>query len=90
MQCKYADLIDKIVDLEGEISKEIDDLLDCEIEARKVIAGVEDPVCKAFLAYYYLDRLDLETIAEKMNYSVRQIYRIKAKSRHLMSEQNAL
>lgn len=90
VQCRFADIINRIIDLENELNDEVIEMLDCEIEAKGFIETVKDPVLRVFLHYYYIDRLTIEQIAQKMNYSIRQLYRIKSKSRHLMSQENAI
>lgn len=90
VQCRFADIINRIIDLENELNDDVIELLDCELEAKRFIDTVRDPIVRVFLHYYYIDRLNMEQIAHKMNYSIRQLYRIKSKSRHLMSQENAI
>jgi DNA-directed RNA polymerase specialized sigma subunit len=80
VQCRHAELIDKIVDLEAEILEEINELVDCQKEARQIINSIEDPTERMVLQYYYLDRIEMADIAAEMGYSLRQLYRIKAKA----------
>ena len=77
VQCRYADIIDSIVDLENKIKAEVDEYLEKEKQMKKAIAAVENPTYRVFLQYRYLENLPYAAIAEKMGYSVRQIYNIR-------------
>ena len=88
VQCRFAEIIDKIVDLETKVREEIKEYLDMQREVRDQIAAVKDPIYRMFLRYKYIEGLSHEDIAIKMGYSVRQIYRIQkdVASRHFISE----
>ncbi len=77
VQCRYAEIINKIVDLESEIIDEIEELVDLQKEARAIINAVKDDAERLVLMYYYIDGRTMEDIAEALGYSVRQAYRIK-------------
>ena len=80
VQCRFAEVIDKVIDLEGEILDEIDELLDLQKEAHEIIQSVQDDTERLILQYYYIDRLGMEEIAMEIGYTLRQTYRIKKKA----------
>lgn len=80
VQCRFAEIIDKVIDLEGEILDEINELLDLQKEAHKIINAVQDDTERLILQYYYIDRLSMEDIASEIGYTLRQTYRIKKKA----------
>lgn len=77
VQCRYADIVDTIVDLERKIQEEVDEYISLEKDLRDAIKAVENPIYRAFLKYRYLENMHYEDIAAKMGYSVRQIYNIR-------------
>ena len=80
VQCRFAEIIDKAIDLESEILDEINELLDLQKTAHEIINAVQDDTERLILQYYYIDRLDMEDIAEEIGYTLRQTYRIKKKA----------
>lgn len=80
VQCRFASLVDKIVDLESEIAAEIDAYTRMERKVRKYIASIENPRHRDFLWYKYICFLTMEQIAEKMDLSTRQIYNISSQT----------
>ena len=77
VQCRYSDIVDSIVDLEIKIQEEVNDYLSLEQDLRDAIKAVENPTYRLFLKYRYLENMSYDMIAEKMGYSVRQIYNIR-------------
>lgn len=77
VQCRFAEIIDKVIDLESEILDDINELLDMQKEAHKIIDAVQDDTERLILQYYYIDRLEMDEIASEMGYCPRQAYRIK-------------
>jgi hypothetical protein len=77
VQCRFAEIIDKVIDLENEILDDINELLDVQKEAHRIIDAVQDDTERLILQYYYIDRLEMEDIASEIGYSPRQAYRIK-------------
>ena len=73
---KIATLVSKIIDLENEIQAEIDEAVDLEREIRTVINRQENEAERLLLKLRYIDFNTWEEVAEKMNYSVMQIWRI--------------
>ena len=72
---KVGKTVAKIIDLENEISCQIDKLLELKKEIESTIAKVEDPVLRQILTLVYINGNDLVQTAAKMNYSYRQIKR---------------
>lgn len=79
-QCRFAEIIDKVIDLESEILDDINELLDMQKEAYKIINAVEDETERLILQYYYIDRMCIDEIASEMGYCSRQTKRIKKKA----------
>jgi DNA-directed RNA polymerase specialized sigma24 family protein len=77
VQCRYSDIVDTIVDLEMKIQEEVNEYVSLEKDLREAIKTVENPIHRTFLKYRYLENMSYDEIAEKMGYSVRQIYNIR-------------
>lgn len=73
-------IIAKIVDLEAEMNRKIDQLVDLKKSIENIIASVEDDRERMLLKYRYLDGKTFEWIAGEMNYSWRQIHRLHSKA----------
>ena len=69
-----ADIINKIVDLEQEVNKDIDRLIDIRQQIALIINAVEDHHERLLLQYRYLDGKTFEWIAGEMYYSWRWIH----------------
>ena len=80
VQCRFAEIIDKVIDLEGEVIDELNELLDLQKEAYKIIHSLTDDTERLILQYYYIDRLRMEKIADEVGYCLRQTHRIKEKA----------
>lgn len=77
VQCKFAAVVDKIVDLENEVAAEAEKYIQAERNLRAYINKIENPRHRDFLWYRYICFLTMEEIAEKMDLSTRQIYNIQ-------------
>lgn len=66
----------KIVDLEREINRDIDALVDLKAEARKVIAQLENPEQQLILEMRYLCYKSWAEIAEDLSFSESNVYKI--------------
>ena len=66
----------KIVDLEEEISHDIDQLVDLKAEAREALAQMLNPDESLILELRYFSRKTWEKIAEETGYSVRHVTRL--------------
>ena len=71
-----ADAVAKIVDLQAEINRDIDLLVDLKREMVAVIKAVENIEYQTLLEKRYLCYQTWEQIAVDMGYSVRQLYRL--------------
>lgn len=75
----------KIVDLQIEINKDIDELVDMKNEARMLInevKGIEGTV----LEMRYLECMKWEEVAYRLNYSIQGIYKIHGQALQSMKE----
>ncbi|MEE0857734.1 MAG: DUF1492 domain-containing protein [Ruminococcus sp.] len=68
--------VDKIVDLQAEIDKEIAELVDMIAEVHCAIKELKSSKEQKVLTEYYINACEWEEIAEMMGYEKRQIYRI--------------
>lgn len=68
--------IAKIVDLEAEIREELDAYITLKGEILSAISRHSDEDESLLLKLRYVEFMTWEQIAEKMNYSTRQIYRL--------------
>ena len=73
---KMADVIVKIIDLQNEINKDIDDLVSLKAEIVRAIKSVENKEHQTLLEKRYLCFETWEQIAVDMGYSSRTIYRM--------------
>lgn len=67
-------IVAKIVDLEAEINRDIDALVDLKRDIVAAIRGVSHPEHQALLELRYLCRLNWAQIAERMGYSPRHVH----------------
>ena len=70
----------KMIDLEEEINADIDRLVKLKREIMGVINSVEQPEYHLLLELRYLSYKTWEDIAERMNYSYRQVHRLHAQA----------
>lgn len=68
--------IGKIMELEREVTSDIDKLIDMKSEIRKMIESVKDNRYRLLLEYRYLNNFTWERIAEEMIYEVRWVYEL--------------
>lgn len=71
-----ADAVGKIIDLQNEINRDIDRLVDLKREIVTVIKAIENPEYQTLLEKRYLCFLTWEKIAVDMCYDLRWLYRI--------------
>ncbi len=74
-----ANAVIKIIQLEQEINKDIDRLIDLKKEVRDIVEKVESDNEKLLLRLRYIEYLSWEEVAEKMNYSLRWVYKLNKK-----------
>ncbi len=84
---RLENTIVKIIDMENQIKADIDRLINLKIEITNAIASVNDEHCRMVLELHYLQFKSWTDIAFEMNYSPRQISRIKDKA-HKQIEEN--
>ena len=75
-----ADTIDKIIDLQEEINRDIDRLVDLKAEIVSVIKAVDNPEYQTLLEKRYLCFMTWESIAVDMGYSIQHLYRLRDKA----------
>lgn len=85
-QDKIGDAIAKIVDLEAEISKDIDALVDKKREICRVIESVKDPDQMEVLQKRYLLHEPLEQIALEMHCTYRNVCYIHGRALQAVME----
>ena len=61
--------MDKVLEIDEEINREIDELQTVRQEIRAALNQLEDESLKLLMEYRYIDGLTWERIAEKMHYS---------------------
>ena len=71
-----ADAVGKIVDLQAEINRDIDRLVDLKREMVRLIKAVDNTEYQTLLELRYLCFKTWEQIAVDMGYNVRHVYRI--------------
>jgi DNA-directed RNA polymerase specialized sigma24 family protein len=77
VQCRFAEIVDKLVDLEREILQEVDDYIEQEREMRNIINALPNPEWQLLMRHRYIEGLSFEDIAAEMNYSVRHVYNMR-------------
>ena len=75
-----ADTIDKIIDLQEEINRDIDTLVDLKAEIVTVIKAVGNTEYQTLLEKRYLNYMSWESIAVDMGYSIQHLYRLREKA----------
>jgi DNA-directed RNA polymerase specialized sigma subunit len=71
-----ADAIAKIIDLQAEIDRDIDRLINLKREIVSIIKAVVNTECQTILELRYLCFKSWEQIAVDMGYNVRHVYRL--------------
>ncbi len=80
-----GDTIAKIVDLQEEINRDIDALVDLKAEIYSVVQSIENVECRTLLELRYLSFMRWEEIAVQLNYGMENIYRLHRKALNLVS-----
>lgn len=75
-----ADAVGKIVDLQAEINRDIDRLVDLKREMVRLIKAVDNTEYQTLLELRYLCFKTWEQIAVDMGYSIQHIYRLREKA----------
>ena len=74
---RMADAVIKIIDLQEEINRDIDKLVELKREIMEVIRAVPNAEYQTVLEKRYLCFSAWEQIAVDMNYSIQHIYRLR-------------
>lgn len=85
---KLDKVVCKIVDLENEINKEIDALVDLKRDIRLMIDSVPCHDCRVVLELRYLNYMKWHQIAESMDRGIRAVHYIHAKAIAFLEEEN--
>ena len=72
--------MDKVLEIEEEINKEIDELQEVCRGIKTVLGQLEDGTLRLLMEYRYLDGLTFEEIAVKMHYSWRWVIKLHGKA----------
>ncbi len=80
-----ADAVEKIVDLQSEINRDIDALVDLKRDIVRAIKAVENTEYQTILELRYLCFKTWEQIAVDMGYNVRHVYRIHDEAVEIIS-----
>ena len=73
---KMANIVDKIVDLQAEINRDIDELVDLKKAIGELIKAVDCPEQQTLLEKRYLCFQSWEQIAVDMFYSMHYLYKV--------------
>ena len=76
ISARMADAVVKIIDLQEEINRDIDKLVELKREIMEVIRAVPNAEYQTVLEKRYLCFSAWEQIAEDMNYSIQHIHRM--------------
>lgn len=79
-QGRMADVIAKIVDLETEINKDIEKLVEIKKSIVSTIKKVQNPELQTLLELRYLCFRTWEQIAVEMNYDLRYLHKLHKRS----------
>lgn len=82
----FVKCIDKIVDLEEKIQKEINSLILLKTEILEKIHSLENVDHQSVLELRYLSYQTWEQIAEELHYSIRWIYKLHEKALQELEE----
>lgn len=73
---RLEEIIVKVVMLEEEINKDIDELVELKVKITEVINDVPDKEQQMVLEKRYLNFLSFEQIAVDLNFSIQHVFRI--------------
>lgn len=75
-----SNTVAKIIDMQEDINKDIDNLIDLKCKIGNEIATLNNPLHITLLHKRYIHLSKWEQIAVDMNYDIRQIYRIHGRA----------
>jgi len=87
---KMADAVDKIIDLQNEINRDIDRLVDLKRDMVRIIKAVDNTECQTLLELRYLCFKTWEQIAVDMGYTTRNIHMLHKKALESVSAPETL
>lgn len=76
--------MDKVLEIEEEISREIEELQTVRQEIWDTLGQLEDDTLRLLMEYRYIDGMTFEKIGLKMNYCCRQVVRKHEKALSLL------
>ena len=76
----FTDTVNKIIDLENEITKDIDDLIDKKTKMNEFIKSTLSGNEYIVIQMRYFDEYDWVKIAIQLNYTIDNIYKIHGKA----------
>ncbi len=88
-QSKVENSVVKIIALEEEINAEIDRLVEVHREIRVAIERLSSPHERLILRERYINDMAWEDIADKLNYSIRQVTRLHGRALKSFAKANA-
>lgn len=77
---RMEDTVIKILELESELNREIDALVDFKNEIRKVLDDIDNPEYRFLLEERYLCFRSWDKIAEDMGYGIDNVFKIHQKA----------
>lgn len=80
------DTIVKIIDLQEEINRDIDQLVDLKRKIMVVIKKISNVEYQTILENRYLSFMSWEQIAVEMKYSIQQIYRLRDRAHKVVEK----
>ena len=82
----FSDTVDKIIDLENEINRDIDELIDKKIKMNEFIKSTLSGNEYAVIQMRYFEELSWLEIAIKINYTEINIYKIHGKALYKLNK----
>lgn len=83
---RVSDAVDRIVDLQNEIQRDVAELVDIKRGIMHVIKAVDDVDCRLLLEMRYLCYRSWEQIAVNMGYCIDNVFRVHRKALRLVEE----
>lgn len=74
---RVENVVTKLVDLEKQVTEEIDSLVDLKAEAWEVLKRIENKQQRLVLQGYYIDRQRIDDIADTLGVTHRRVTTIK-------------
>ena len=81
-----ANTVDRIIDLQNEINREIDELVDLKTVIRSVIYAVSETDLRLLLEERYLNWKTWDQIAALLGYNVRYVHKLHVQALHAVRD----